>query len=756
MLSDDEILTAISEHRFAVAKREISARIARNPNKSYYQALHAYYLWASGSADTTSACNALRKKTPSDALTLELLFDTYTKMGSSTDAFLVYKNAAKKYPSTDLIAAWFNKALLALDIPMLYDASSAMIKHSPKMREYAFHAAFAKLQWHTKDETGAHLQDALDLLAGFLPVQNNQEAFVHASLLSAAEMYWDVIKALKDIKHKELELILMYLAALHKTQAWDLLYNECETLLFAENFNDYDTWKLWIEAAKALEKPSSGLLARLKFDSRNSYLANIEICRTYGLNLLDAVEKYYAQYESKPCCVLDLMKFELPAEFIGKLHAKKAGLIGQSSMTIADTRVVINIEKALTFLEPDSRVDWAQYQKFDNPELGELYLTAMVQGLAEEMTTKKVVEHLVVLKHFAELDSENFYFQLWRLNLLSTINCSSMALQTYHDLKIKMIQHDTLFYKLNLEPSGKNLNELLRIFRFYLTGEQETEKFLQVALEKGLYTKLGDIIRFSNRLRTSAAKHSLTLQILKMARMLNSDYYPYFLNRLREQKAEILSDRFVISDNRDFNTDFDMDIQVQNTSLFAKEKKLSAGLLKIMYLKEILIGEAREDEATRLLKLLEKWLSNSEYQQAMSPSEFHFSKMFLALMKTCRGAQKGKEEQVKFLVKHYDFQEVQDLFLSQTSPLSSSAMKVLVEVSDLIKTTNAILSETALLAQCKKFQQGLVQYVITNPEVNFFKSLRSDIRLDHLPEPFVESELDSLEDHIRQSKFKLK
>ncbi|KAM9886929.1 hypothetical protein OXX69_013529, partial [Metschnikowia pulcherrima] len=166
----------------------------------------------------------------------------------------------------------------------------------------------------------------------------------------------------------------------------------------------------------------------------------------------------------------------------------------------------------------------------------------------------KILEHIVRLEDFAKRDPENFNIKLWLLNLYSTISGSSLALDTYEDLKIKMIQHDVLAYKLNLEPSVRNQKQLFDIYRFHLTGENEINAYFGLAFQRGLYTKLEDLYQFGKRLNTSLSKHLVTLHITKMFRMLNNEYYGYFQDLISDIKADVLSDEFSVSDNRDFET----------------------------------------------------------------------------------------------------------------------------------------------------------------------------------------------------------
>ena len=89
---------------------------------------------------------------------------------------------------------------------------------------------------------------------------------------------------------------------------------------------------------------------------------------------------------------------------------------------------------------------------------------------------------------------------------------------------------------------------------------------------------------------------------------------------------------------------------------------------------------------------------------------------------------------------------------SKTSPLSSSANKILVDCLELVKLINLLLNDNLLKSLAKTFQQGLVQYVVTNPEMTHFKEIKSSLEFGQLSKSFVETQIDRLEDGLRAYK----
>ncbi|KAM9939847.1 hypothetical protein OXX80_000639 [Metschnikowia pulcherrima] len=758
-MTDEEIVNAIRAKRYAAAKHEINSRIARFPQKNYYRAVNAFYLLSTGSAkESLKECDAIRAKVPGDSPTLKLLFEVYCKLGRRQDAQSIYANAAKKYPSAELLTAWFDKSVQAFDGQMMHKSALAQRKAFPSNRDYHLASAFADLIWsgETKSEKEAQqvLESASKTMESLEPLQTNQEAFLFASIMMKKKKFSSAIKVLESAQNKELELVLLYLDALDKSEEWETLYAYSHNLLFDQSFNDYDTWRYLIKAGFALKKPQEALSSLIRFDSRNSYVANMEICRVYDCGLEQAIAKYYEKYMAMACCSLDLRAFDVSEKFSDEIVTQKNSLLSKESLSGHEATICINIEKILS-RSGNHPLDWKAYARYDNPEFSDLYLASMIQDFSRDLSTTKILEHIVRLEDFAKRDPENFNIKLWLLNLYSTISGSSLALDTYEDLKIKMIQHDILAYKLNLEPSVRNQKQLFNIYRFHLTGENEINAYFGLAFQRGLYTKLEDLYKFGKRLNTSLSKHLVTLHITKMFRMLNNEYYGYFQDLISDIKADVLSDDFTISDNRDFETDYKLGFDLQKV-LYKSEAKKSREYVQLYYLKELIIAEAHDGEAEKLIKTLDKWMSNPKYTEALSPSELHFFKLLLAIFKLTKISTKDKDSLTNYLSKNLDFEKIMEQFLSKTSPLSSSATKILVDTLDVVKLIKLLSKEDVLDSLAKKFQQGLVRYVVTNPEVSFFKEVKASLKLSDLPKSFVDSQLERLEDGIRASKFKMR
>lgn len=756
IMTGDHILSAIEEKRYAIAKREISALLAQAPRKLYYQALNASYLVATAPPqEAADACHAVRKQHPTDTPTLEILFNCYKKLALVDDAQTTLEIAANRSLSEGLLLTWFKKAYSSFDYPSMRTCASALCKKSPLSRTYKFYSAFATYIWSLdRDDARAALDLAILLLAKVQPFQNSDEACLYAKLLTMVGRFSDVVQTIRLISQRPLELTLMYLSSLEETENWVDLQKETQVLLFEEAFNDYDTWKRYIRSLHKLGKSFADAASKVELGSRNSYVANIYLHEVYGLNLGPPTDTYFEVFQTKPCCALDLSNFDIPTSFLSKINIKRETLLAKSDIEPEDAAILLNIEKINLF--HGSKVDWKSYSKFEKSEFSDLFLASMIQDMDAGFTTSTTLKYIVQLENLAKKDPENFYIKVWLLNLYSLVNTPGLALETYQELKIKMIQHDVLAYKLNLNPSLKNLDELIKIYRFYLTSEEQVTKFLEVAVKKGLYTKLEDLFTFGKRLADSFLKHLLVANILRMSRFLGHEYYGYFLDVAQDKRTEILSELFVTSDNRDFETDYKFGFKVGKVSLFSQEAEKSTEYIQLLYAKEFLISEQNPQLIPELLKTFERLMASKHLLNAMPPSDQYFFTLYLNLFTACRGQNIDCTPFVEHVIQNADFAVIKERFLAKTTPLSSSANQILTSVSELVKVIKSISDEKRLLDLATRVQKDLVGYIITNPELSFFKDIRLTLEIENLNSTFVGSQMDKIEDAVRDAKFKLK
>lgn len=756
-MPDDDILDAINEGRFASAKRDLAGKLKRFPNKSYYWALNCYLLLASGDAkQAEKECRVLKGKVPSDPDALEVLEMTFRKLELRQDAVEVWENAIKKYPTTKLILMWFDKALRRFDTRHMQKASMMLQKHAKSNPEYGVWASFCNYLWSNdtavEKEQSLHLSLAAGLIEKAKPLENNQHIFVLVSILAKKNDFAGIVEVLLPLKHKELELTLIHLDALDRLEDWSGLRDVTKTLLFDEDFNDFDTWKYFIKASKNLDVQKSELVQLITLGSRNSYMANIEICRVYESGLDEAIDAYYEKFSSKPCCPLDLSNYALSQTFLDAIAQQSTEMLAKDALTGKDITFVTNVERIQIQRDQAYTVDWNKFAKFKNPELSDLYLICMIQDLQQNWTPDRLVKHIIQLRHYSKEDPENFNVNVWLLNLYKEINVSSLASKEYKDLKIKMIQHDLFLYKLQLEPTLGNLNDLIQIYRFYLTGDGEVDALVGKAFDQQLFMNMEDFLAFGKRFSSSLSRHLLLLKITKIARTVHKDYYNFFYRKLKEQKGDVFHNDFSVSDNRDFKTEYNLGVQLPHLAFQDKEKAKGKEYVQLHYVKEFLIMEQDDVEIGKLFKLFNRWLSNPAYTKQLSAFENHMFKLYLGLFKLAKVKDpKDRMLQLNFLTKNLDFKKVKQAFLSKLPPLSGDINAILVDLIEITGLIRGLTKDAQLLEAAKKLDKDIGNYKSTSEQIEYLKSLRGSLSVSNLSELFVEDQLESIEDGLRKS-----
>lgn len=760
-MADDPILIAIDEGRFSSAKHDLAAKLKRFPDKSYYLALNCYYLAQTGNISSAEAqCQSLKSKTPSDTHALEILSRTFMKLGRPADANEIYENAARKYPSTDLLLAWFSRNIRIFDTKNTQKAAMLLRKHAKSNRSYAVRAAFVNYLWSTQcpleKEATLTLKLAEQILAELSPLTSNQEVFVQTAVFEKLQKHEEIVQLLGPLEQKELELTISYLNALDQTEKWNELYLVSHKLLFEEEFNDYNTWQYLIKSAKHLGKPEQSVLELVKLGSRNSYMASIEIAKVYESNLENAILSYYGAFSTKPCCVYDLSLIELPNSFYEKVDTDFSSLMAKDTLSEKEASALCNMVKLKLRQNAELDINWSDFAKFDNLALSDIYLICMIRSLEKDSSPKTIIGHIINLENLAKKDVENFKIKLWLLNLYTSINASSMAVKIYKDLKIKMIQHDTLSYKLDLEPSLGNLNELVQIYRFYLTSDSEVEDYVQKGFEKEIYSKLQDFFQFGKRLSSSLSRHLVTLRILQISRMLNHSYYNYFYKILADSKAEIVADSFAVSDNRDVSTDYNLGCELPHLLILQDaEHPRGKEYAKLYYLKELLIVERNDAEAAKLLKSFNKILSNLQFTKQLSPFENHIFKLYLSLFKMTKGTnEKDKALEMSYVVKNLDFKKLKQKFIDNLPGLSHKLNQVLVGALDLSQVCQLLLSQPQLVKAAKQLQADLSAYNASAKQIEVLKKIKGESSFVGLAQDFVDDRFEYIEEGLKNSIFK--
>lgn len=753
-MPESDILSAIQEDRLSLAKIDLERLLKRFPNKSYYWALNCYLLYAQGRlSQATSQCKELAQKVPSDVHALSVLYDVYVKLGLSKEAGQLYERAIKKYPTRELIDAYLEKSLDKFDASGMQKASMQLLKNFKSSREYAYRAAitcyFMSTRGTDKERT-LYLGLGTGIVEKMAPHENNQEIFVHAKLLHVQERFAEVVKLIEPLKHRDLELLLLYRDSLEKSENWQQLYDESYKLLFELNFNDFSTWKHLIYSATKLEKSYEEVSKLISLDNRNAYFAKIHLATAYGLNQHDTLENFYLKFQDKPSCAVDLLNFHLPSPLLDKIHTDYKGLTEKPALS---SKQAIHLVNCIKILLSSKRLNLNEIDllMFPNPELIDLHLVKMIESLRADSSSDNIVKYIITLEEYKVRDPENFKVKVWLLNFYTAIGATPLAIKVYKDLKIKMIQQDTLLHKLDLLPSVGNLSELINTYRFYMTADGEVRPYVRNALQKSLYTKVEDFFKFGERLTHSLLRHLLTLRILKTSRMLGNDYYNYFYRLMRDNKASILSDNFVLHDNRDFTSEYNLGVEILQLDLLEYERRKGTEYVKLNYLKELLIAEKDPNEIEKLIKLFNKWISSPEYISQLSKFEGHLVKLYHSIFKLAKLKEfKDKDLVTKFLLKNLNMNKIDANFLQKTQPISAERQRIFLDTFELIKVVQLLINDKSITDAAGKMQIDMVSLLSVKPQL--LPEIKLSLKLQH---EFVSDQFDAINDALKLSSLKL-
>lgn len=666
-------LDLIADGRLAEAKIAIAGLLRAYPGKSYYHALNCTLLDAANDPKCLAECDALAKKTPSDRQALELLAKIYEKHGRLADAIAVYERAVKKYPTPELAHTWFQRTLREHDYKTAQRAAMLVARIQP-LRAASGSAAFCNYIYakNAGDEkvTKLHAALARSLLEKLAP-ETSDEHQLYVYVLQLQNDYERIVSHLEGVE-RLLPLTIAFLEALDKREEWERLFTECGTLLFEKKFNDYSTCKYYIKAAHHLKKPAEEIRARFD-DSRNGCLSRILLNKVYKLDLDEPVRAYLSRFGTKPCAAEDLQAFDLP-------------------------------ETLYTLPEADD-------------------LQRIVQSLPGDK--RHQIRSIVQLEHLAQQDPDDFRPRLWLLNLYTAIGCPLAALETYRGLKIKMVQHDSLFHKLALNPGADSLKELVNVYRFYVNADSDAEQYVERGFERGRYGQLEDFLAFGKRLANSVTRHLVVIQALRFSRMANNGYREYFESLLKDKKSRLFD--LELCDNRDFKTDYAMVPCLEGPERPAVDPRY----ITLLYLKEMLISEKSKTEAEELSKRFDTSIP-------LEPID----RVFLNLWRLYFVGDRA-------LVDAMSWETIKEQLSNEIEPLTRTLNEVLVNVDDLVSVLK-LSKDPKIASAAKRLQAAVTQHKAPAVVVEAFKEATRTLNTG-LDAKFVSRELGILEDNLRKS-----
>lgn len=623
-----EIFTACENGTFKFALTQAQKLIKKNPKSTFYQILYNYVLLQSGKEDEAiENCKTIAAATPNDTKSLELLNSIFTEVGMAQEAMQVYENAAKKYPSFEILTKWFHLGCETANYRVLQKSSMA-IKGFSSRRLFNLWAAFtcylaAVADDATALEKGLFPKLGLKIVDALRPMGNEQETFVLVKLLQLNGLNERVVEEIlafsKDDK-LDLELQIILLETLDKLEDWEQLYKWSETVLVTYKLDDFDTWKFLVKSGLKLNKDVASILSL--YDTRNSKLANVELQLQSGRDIHPALFEYLTKMGTKNCAFFDIKQYithldsKKLLEWLDSQEIPK----GEKGLTWEVNTVKIRalLDKTL-FTQSSFISDLVAKYNFYSPHLAsksktdfssssELILLIAQSLLSQSFTPTTVLICLVMLESAVLKDEHEFHLRLWLIQLYTLINCHTQAQYHYKTLSIKNVQHDIMGqYLLSRVASLRPIAGLLDkpFAETYRSNDVETVYFVKVGFNKGVYNKLGGMLEFQKRLDKSALKKHISLQGVKIGRLLNDK------NLTTEYKKTAFEE--VEYDNRDLKIfwNFGIDEPIKQIENQVLENIPGAGYNEVIAVQEKLIAGEIESVPEFLdlssLTEVEKW-----------------------------------------------------------------------------------------------------------------------------------------------------
>ena len=568
-MDDSELINLINYgSSLSACQMVVTKKKQKYPNASLYQALDNLIAHKQGkSAHALKENLALVEKHPNDPQTVRILSEYFTSINRPVEALLVYENVAKRYPTLpstqNLLLEWFDNSVLD---PKLLAKVATLLSKCEKKRMYRFWSAFLyTINASLEKEAALYKVLGKRIIEDLKPLQLVHEVFLYTKFLNPEE----IVSELAQISLPfDLDLQLIYVDALKLTENWKTLRSYTHELLHDRGFDDFDTWKLYIRAGKELDIAHSDVLGSPK-PSRNSQLARVEAALVDGINPESELVAYHEAFASKACCFTDVkyyiergvdggaLDFSQPKNTSGEETKTPTALDIQRDLT--NHKLAYYVSKDVSDTDYIAR-SWELYKKysnistsgeFDNNPVNEFALQAVVLNIKQDTSLRNVAKNIAILQHLLKTDTHNHLLLLWLIRLCSYANINTYPY--YNQLKIKMIQNDTLSHLLNtLAPCKDHLTLIVDIYRFYITAIQELHRLISQAFNAEIYNKLTSFIRFDSRLVNSVSRWATVAKVLQFLEVLGDNgYKEYFVGELAEFSFDT-----ELRDNRDFSTEW--------------------------------------------------------------------------------------------------------------------------------------------------------------------------------------------------------
>ncbi|CAM9022804.1 unnamed protein product [Wickerhamomyces anomalus] len=531
---EDEILRAVENGTFKYAQQLCSKLLKKNPNVAYYKVLNSYILLHSGKEkEAVDSALSIMEDVPSDIKSLELLNEIFNEVGLTSEAVLVYENAAKKHKTFDILRTWFHFGCEHANVRIIQKAAMAMKNSSRLFKLWAAFASYmvANLKDASPVEKSLFPKLGLKTIEQCEPLKNEQEVFILVKLLEQNKSLDKIPEAILKFSKQnklDLELQIILLKTFDQLEDWENLYKWSHTVLIDYKLDDFNTWKYLIKSSIKLNKDINDIIE--SYNSRNSKLAKIELQSELGYDVHEAVFEYMKSLGHKACAFPDIKNY---AEKIDQV--KFLEWLNGHKKSIDDDRGLIWNVNVVKFKALFNR-DLFKSEEFINENIqlwnkskhllskksktdyfnGDEFILFIVQSLLSiDFSVANIVLSIIILENTVIKDDHEFHLRLWLIQLYSIINCHTQAKHHYDALKIKNVQHDILDHYIisRLSTQFPNADELKKSFSIYRANENETVYYVKIGFNNGAFNKLESMIEFQQRLNDSILKKHEVIQV---------------------------------------------------------------------------------------------------------------------------------------------------------------------------------------------------------------------------------------------------
>ncbi|KAH3683566.1 hypothetical protein WICPIJ_005462 [Wickerhamomyces pijperi] len=637
---EEEIFKAIENGTFKFAAQQCSKLIKKYPKATYYQVLNNYILLKSGKQEESlTNCLSLMEKTPNDIDSLKLLHEIFSELGKFNESFQIFENAAKKYPSFEILTTWFHLGCEKNNVKVLQKASMALKSFHSKQRLFQLWSAFTSYLLSKSPDASVMERNiipkvGLKTMQALKPLKSEQEVYILVKLLQVTgdvKSIPDEILTFTGTDKLDLELQIILMDTFSQLEDYENLYKWSLVILKDYKLDDFNTWKYLIKSSVKLGKDIEEFL--FGYNTRNSRLAVIEYNLAKGLSVNESAYDYLKFMGTKPCAFLDIKAY---IESIDKASFSE-WLVGNELDLFKDTddhkkliwevnvtkfKLLLNrqsfgttdfISGLLTKFEKYKSLYHAKAKTDFHP--GDEFILLLVQSLlSRDFSTRTIVICILILEEVLKKDEMEFHLRIWLVQLYKLINCHSQASLNFAKLKVKNVQYDIMSHYLvsrlaTLNPDGSELEDH---FSIYKSNDLESVYFIKVAFNQGSFNKIESMLQFHKRLDHSFLKHHELLQVNKISRLLNDRDLLVSYKDHQLTSAAALQSEF---DNRDMDIFWDIGLHEPlpelTDKIFANIPAKNSDYNKIIdALEKVVSGKSQtisENLDLSCLSLAERW-----------------------------------------------------------------------------------------------------------------------------------------------------